>query len=141
MEERWVKQMEHLTESLSGGKIGYVYISAMDDNNYRLFYGQVLGRNVNNEALIVDTRFNNGCNVLDLLTSFLSDKLTERRQGTLTHFDEPGTKWYKPSCIVMSGANYSDSFRVPFVYENHGLGKLVGMPVPGTGTATAMNSN
>lgn len=85
MEAGWVKQMEHLTDSLSGGKIGYVYISQMDNDNFRSFYDKVLGGYADKKALIVDTRFNNGGDLLDLLISFLSGKtyLTERRQGRL----------------------------------------------------------
>ena len=137
MEQRWVKQMEHLTDSLSGGKIGYVYVSQMDDDNFRSFYNKVLGSYGDKKALIVDTRFNSGGDLLDLLISFLSGKtyLTERRQGSLTTGGEPYTKWNKPSCMIVGEANYSDAFRVPFIYQKLGLGKLVGMPVPGTGTA------
>ncbi|WP_183572402.1 S41 family peptidase [Mucilaginibacter sp. X5P1] len=137
MEARWVQQMEHLTDSLSGGKIGYVYISQMDDDNFRSFYDKVLGGYADKKALIVDTRFNNGGDLLDLLISFLSGKtyLTERRQGHLTEGGEPDTKWTKPSCIIMNEANYSDAFRVPFIYKYLGLGKVIGMPAQGTGTA------
>lgn len=35
----------------------------------------------------------------------------------------------------MSEGNYSDAFIFPYIYKQNGLGKLVGMPVPGTGTA------
>jgi tricorn protease len=137
MEERWVKQMEHLTDSLSGGKIGYVYISQMDDANFRSLYNKVLGSYGDKKALIVDTRFNTGGDLLDLLISFLSGKiyLTERRQGHLTEGGEPNTKWTKRSCIIMNEANYSDAFRVPLIYKYLRLGKLIGMPVQGTGTA------
>ncbi len=35
----------------------------------------------------------------------------------------------------MNEANYSDAHMFPYVYKTKGLGKLIGMPVPGTGTA------
>jgi C-terminal processing protease CtpA/Prc len=35
----------------------------------------------------------------------------------------------------MSESNYSDAFIFPYVYKQNGIGKLVGMPVAGTGTA------
>jgi C-terminal processing protease CtpA/Prc len=35
----------------------------------------------------------------------------------------------------MSEGNYSDAFIFPYVYKDNGIGKLIGMPVPGTGTA------
>ena len=35
----------------------------------------------------------------------------------------------------MSEGNYSDAHLFPFAYKSLGIGKLIGMPVPGTGTA------
>ena len=35
----------------------------------------------------------------------------------------------------MSEGNYSDAFIFPYIYKDNGIGKLIGMPVPGTGTA------
>ena len=35
----------------------------------------------------------------------------------------------------MSESNYSDAFIFPYIYKQNGVGKLVGMPVAGTGTA------
>jgi len=45
------------------------------------------------------------------------------------------TRWTKPSIVLMSEGNYSDAFMFPFIYKQNKLGKLVGMPVAGTGTA------
>ena len=44
-------------------------------------------------------------------------------------------RWQKPSCVLMSEGNYSDAFIFPYIYKDNGIGKLIGMPVPGTGTA------
>lgn len=35
----------------------------------------------------------------------------------------------------MGEGNYSDAHMFPVVYRTLGIGKLIGMPVPGTGTA------
>ena len=45
------------------------------------------------------------------------------------------SRWNKPSAVVMSEGNYSDAFIFPYIYKQNGLGKLIGMPVAGTGTA------
>ena len=58
--ERWVDNMEQLTEELSDGRIGYVHVRGMNSSSYREFYSKVLGENFQKEALIVDTRFNGG---------------------------------------------------------------------------------
>lgn len=137
MYNRWVKKMEKMVDSLSGGKVGYVHVEGMDDGSYRNTFDAVLGKNYNKEALIVDTRFNGGGWLHDDLYQFLSGKryLQFAPQGHKVADGEPMGRWTKPSCVVMSESNYSDAFIFPYIYKQNGVGKLIGMPVPGTGTA------
>ncbi len=134
---RWVKRMEFLTDSLSDGKVGYVHVRDMDDPSFRVTFDKVLGRNIDKKALIVDTRFNGGGWLHDDLATFLSGKLymTLRPQGNKTEGGESMNKWDRPSCVLMSEGNYSDAFMFPYIYKELKIGKLIGMPVAGTGTA------
>jgi len=134
---RWTRTMEHLVDSLSGGKVGYVHVRAMDDPSFRTTFEKVLGKNIDKQALIVDTRYNGGGWLHDDLVTFLSGKLyfTLHPQGHTTRGGESLNKWTKPSCVVMSEGNYSDAFMFPYAYKELGIGKLIGMPVAGTGTA------
>ena len=137
MYTRWVKKMRDMVDKLSGGKVGYVHVKAMNDGSFRTVYDEVLGRNRDKEALIVDTRFNGGGNLHDALNTFLSGKeyLKWAPQGNVLKGGEPADRWQKPSCVVMSESNYSDAFIFPYIYKQNGIGKLIGMPVAGTGTA------
>src|SRR4029078_13300426 len=47
---------------------------------------------------------------------------------------EPDSKWIKPSIVIMGESNYSDAHLFPLAYKAKGLGKLLVIPVPGTGT-------
>ena len=137
MYERWVDLMEHKVDSLSGGTLGYVHIRGMNDGSFRDVYENALGKNLNKKALVVDTRFNGGGWLHDDLNTFFSGDqyLKFAPQGHVVKGGEPMNRWNKPSIVVMSEGNYSDAFIFPYVYKQNGLGKLVGMPVPGTGTA------
>ena len=134
--DRWVKARRDEVEKLSGGRLGYVHVRGMDDESFRVVYEEALGRNANKEALIVDTRFNGGGWLHDDLATFLSGKkyVEMAPRGQKIGFD-PQRKWTKPSCVLMSESNYSDAHFFPFVYKELGIGKLIGMPVPGTATA------
>lgn len=129
--------MDEMVNKLSDGKVGYVHVQGMNDGSYRNTFDAVLGKNFNKEALIVDTRFNGGGWLHDDLNTFLSGKryLDFAPQGHRLKDGEPMGRWDKPSCVLMSEGNYSDAFIFPYVYKQNGLGKLIGMPVPGTGTA------
>lgn len=134
--KRWIKKMQELTDKYSNGEIGYMHVRGMDDESYRAFFEEVLGKYTNKKALIVDTRFNGGGWLHDDLATFLSGKKyveyvpRERKIGY-----DPQNKWVKPSVVLINEGNYSDAHMFPTIYKTLNIGKLVGMPVPGTGTA------
>ncbi|WP_179412698.1 S41 family peptidase [Mucilaginibacter sp. E4BP6] len=134
--KRWTNLMEHLTDSLSGGKIGYVHIAGMDEANYRLTIDQVEGRNSTKKALIIDTRFNAGGNLHEQLIDLFTEKVTlhGRPQGHILKPTSPEDGSAKPTCLLVSEGNYSDAFNFPYEYKRLKIGKLIGMPVAGTGT-------
>jgi tricorn protease len=137
MYKRWTNMMFNMVDKLSGGKVGYVHVQGMNDGSYRTVYDEVMGKNRTKEALIVDTRFNGGGWLHNDLNTFLSGKkyLEFAPQGNRVKSSEPFDRWSKPSCVVMSEGNYSDAFIFPYIYKQNGLGKLIGKPVAGTGTA------
>jgi tricorn protease len=134
--QRWVKIKQDETERLSNGRLGYIHVKGMDDASFRVVYEQALGKYPNKEALIIDTRFNGGGWLHDELCTFLSGKKymdfvpREHKIGV-----EPQFKWNKGSIVLMGEGNYSDAHMFPYSYHALGIGKLVGMPVPGTGSA------
>lgn len=136
MYKRWVKKMSDMVDKLSGGKIGYVHVQAMNDGSFRAAFDEVMGKNRDKEALIVDTRFNGGGNLHDDLNTFLSGKnyLIYSPQGNELKGGDPRTRWNKPSCVLMNEGNYSDANIFPYIYKENKIGKLIGMPVPGTGS-------
>jgi Tol biopolymer transport system component/C-terminal processing protease CtpA/Prc len=133
--QRWVRQRRAEVDSLSGGTIGYVHVRSMNDASMRTVFEEVLGRGWTKQAMIVDTRFNGGGNIHEQLSDFLSGK---------TYFDiiphgqkvgvEPSDKWTKPSIVIVNESDYSDAHLFPLAYRQKGIGKTLGMPVPGTGT-------
>ena len=137
MYKRWTNLMYNMVDKLSDGQVGYVHIQGMNDGSYRSVIDEVMGKNRNKKALIVDTRFNGGGWLHNDLSTLFSGKtyLQFAPQGNLVPLTEPMDRWQKPSCVLMSEGNYSDAFIFPYIYKDNGIGKLIGMPVPGTGTA------
>ncbi len=133
--KRWVKNRRQEVEQLSNGKIGYIHVRAMDDASMRTVFEEALGRNIGKEALIIDTRFNGGGNIHEQLSDFLNGK---KYMDIIPHGQyigsEPGDKWIKPSIVLIGESNYSDAHLFPVAYKLKGVGKTLGMPVPGTGT-------
>jgi len=133
--QRWVRNRRAETEKLSGGRLGYVHVRSMNDASMRVMVEEALGRHINTEALVVDTRFNGGGNIHEELSDFLTG---EKYFEVIPHGRylgyEPRNKWVKPSIVIMSESNYSDAHLFPAAYKIKDGGQTVGMPVPGTGT-------
>jgi len=136
MYERWVKSREALVAKLSGGRIGYVHVRAMNDASFRKVYSDVLGKNFDKEAIIVDTRWNGGGWLHNDLAKFLNGKsyLDLKVRGRI-YSAEPMDQWSKPSLLVIGEGNYSDAHTFPYAYRALGIGEMVGMPIPGTSTS------
>jgi tricorn protease len=132
---RWVKARREEVDRLSSGRIGYVHVRSMNDASFRTVIEEVLGLSVDKDALIVDTRFNGGGSLHDQLADFLNGKKVFDivPRGQVVGY-EPYNKWIKPSIVLMGECNYSDAHLFPVEYKLKGIGKTLGMPVPGTGT-------
>ena len=133
---RWVRQREQIVERLSGGRVGYVHVEGMDSPSFREVYSKALGKYRTCDALIVDIRHNGGGWLHDDLVTLLGGKAyAEWRPRGQYIGTEPYNKWNKPSCVLMCEDCYSDASGFPYAYRELKLGKLIGMPVPGTMTA------
>ena len=135
--KRWVKQMEYITDSLSHGTIAYVHIPEMDNASLRATYEAAVGRGTGKKAVVIDTRYNTGGNIHEELMAFLTasnSALFDRPQGFRLADEGTTGSLSKPTCVIISEGNYSDGFNFPFLYQLHKTGKLIGMPVAGTGT-------
>ncbi|MGA1434482.1 MAG: S41 family peptidase, partial [Candidatus Kapaibacteriota bacterium] len=133
---RWVLNCRKMVDSLSKGKVGYVHVRGMNSESYREAYSEILGRHADKIGIIVDTRFNGGGWLHDDLATLLSGKQYVKLvpRGQLIG-SEPQNKWQRTSVVLMNESNYSDAHFFPWTYKQLNIGKLIGMPVPGTATA------
>ena len=134
---RWVERNRRFVDSISGGKIAYVHVKAMDSPSFRTVYSELLSdENRQKVAAIVDERHNGGGWLHDDLCTLLGGKRYQDFvvQGKYIGSD-PFNKWTKPSCVMVCEDDYSNGHGFPTVYQHLGLGKLVGTPVAGTMTA------
>lgn len=130
---RWVKGREAAVDSLSGGRLGYVHLRSMDDGSFRKIYAKMLGEYMGKDGIVIDTRWNGGGRLHEDIEVLLSGEkyLTQEIHGRKSS-EMPSRRWNKPSVMVIGEANYSNAHGTPWVYKHKKLGKLVGMPVPGT---------
>jgi len=136
---RWVQSRRAEVDRLSGGKVGYVHLRAMNNSTYREVFDDAFGRDSGKAALLIDTRYNHGGHMRDDMITLLSGGryLHYVPRGRSIGWDPvaPVGKWAGKTAMLVNEDNYSDGHLFAWTYRHLGLGKLIGMPIPGTGTS------
>jgi len=122
---------EHV-EQLSQGRIAYLHLPSMGQNNQTQFereaYEYVLGK----DAMIIDVRFNSGGYIADTLIDWLERKprgFLRPRDGAVQ--PSPARAWDKPIVVLVNEHSFSNGEIFAYAVRARGLAKLVGMPTPG----------
>jgi C-terminal processing protease CtpA/Prc/Tol biopolymer transport system component len=138
---RWVQRNADEVDRLSQGKLGYVHIPGMNDGAYRTTFEEVMGKYATRQGVVIDTRNNGGGDLVADLAMFLSGKkFFDYTTDTRSSGYEPNFRWTKPTVALANEANYSDGHCFAYAYKEQHIGKLIGMPVPGTCTFAGWES-
>ena len=93
----------------------------------------MMGKYYDRSGVVVDTRFNGGGDLVsDLAMFFTGTKFITYHNHVRELGSEPTFRWTKPTVALVNEANYSDGSCFACGYKQLGIGKLIGMPVPGT---------
>ena len=125
-EAAWIAHNKATVDKLSGGRIGYVYMSDMDQLGLQQFIRQFYGQ-LDKQALIMDDRWNGGGFIapyaLERLRRVLVTLDTNREKGIST---EPSEVLNGPKVALLNHWSASDGDIFPFLFKHYNLGQLVG---------------
>jgi tricorn protease len=125
-EAAWIAHNRAVVDKLSGGKVGYVYMSDMEQLGLQQFVRQFYGQ-LDKQALIMDDRWNGGGFIapyaLERLRRALVVLGTNRESGVFT---EPQEVLNGPKVALLNHWSASDGDIFPYLFKLYGLGKLVG---------------
>lgn len=94
------------------------------------------GKYYQKDGIVIDIRYNGGGRLHEDIEVFFSSKKYLQQEVRGKDYSEmPSRRWNKSSIMLMTEADYSNAHGTPWVYKTMKLGKLVGMPVPGTMTS------
>ncbi len=125
-EKAWIDHNRKLVDKLSGGKIGYIYMSDMEalgmDQFIRQFYSQL-----DKQAVIVDDRWNGG----GFIDQIVLERLRRVLVGMSTNRERddqpiPNQLINGPKVCLINEYSASDGDLFPYFFRKYGLGKLVG---------------
>jgi tricorn protease len=125
-EQQWIDHKRSVVDQLSGGKIGYVYLSDMEQLGMEQFTRQFYNQ-IDRQALIVDDRWNGGGFidqiVLERLRRVLAGMYTNRQRVALPN---PQQLVIGPKVCLINHYSASDGDLFPFYFRKYGLGPLIG---------------
>ena len=129
----WMDTSRSMVEKQSGGRLGYLHMSGMGDDNWDQFVADMFSRANGKDGLILDIRFNGGGSIHDQVLTFLSRRPYCYSIGrgdpdidfnSIERFDGP-------IVLLINEASYSDAEIFPAGFKELGLGRVVGMPTFG----------
>jgi len=125
-EAAWIAHNRAVVDKLSGGRVGYVYMSDMEQLGLQQFTRQFYAQ-MDKQALILDDRWNGG--------GFIAPFALERLRRVLVQMNvnresalgtEPEEVLNGPKVALLNHWSASDGDIFPYLFKLYGLGKLVG---------------
>ncbi len=125
-ETAWITHNREQVDHLSGGRVGYVYMSDMEQLGLQQFVRQFYSQ-LGKQALIMDDRWNGGGFVapmaLERLRRIMVALNTNREAAVTT---EPSEAIPGPKIALLNHWSASDGDIFPWLFQRYGLGKLLG---------------
>jgi tricorn protease len=125
-EADWIAHNRAMVDRLSGGKIGYVYMSDMEQLGLQQFTRQFYGQ-LDKQAMIVDDRWNCGGFIapyaLERLRRVLVSLGVNREGGVST---EPEEVLNGPKAVLLNHWSASDGDIFPHLFKLYHLGPAIG---------------
>jgi tricorn protease len=140
-----VKERREMADKLSGGRVGYVHIRAMDQPSLAKFKKEVAEFR-HKEGLVIDVRWNSGGDIDQELLAIL----VQRPYGVwqprgVEPTERPFNGYFGPKVVLQNWRSASNAEMFPAGFRALGLGKVVGTPtmgaVIGTGSYTLIDGS
>ena len=129
----WEEHNAHIVDSLTGGKVAYHHIRAMNEEELARFKRAITRfLKQKKQGLILDVRYNPGGRIHEALLDILTRKAYAkfRRRGGRTMY-QPTLRWGKPLVVLINQYSFSDAEIFPAAVKYLKIGKLVGVPTGG----------
>ncbi len=138
--ERWVKDRRAEVEKMSGGKVGYLHIQAMDQPSLTKFEKEI-HENRDKKALVIDQRWNGGGNIEQELLAILVQKEYQIWQPRGTEPNgRPFAGFFGPKVVLQNWRSASNAEMFPAGFKAVGRGTTVGTPTMGAEIGTGSSS-
>jgi tricorn protease len=127
----WALERNRIVEEKGNGRLGYIYLSRMDDDNLNKFRDSIKELK-DKEALIIDVRYNPGGGIHEQLMDILvKSPLVQYQPRGQERRTQPDLYWGKPLVLLINERSGSDSELFSQCFKEAGIGKVIGVPTGG----------
>jgi len=126
--DEWIAANQKRVDETGGGRIAYVYMKDMGDEELQRFLKEMTSEWYRRDALILDLRFNTGGNVHDDVLDFLSRKsyLQWKYRGGRFAPQPNFATAEKPMVLLVNEQSLSDAEMTAAGFKALRLGKIIG---------------
>lgn len=128
----WVEANRRMVDRLSGGRIGYLHMAAMGNQDVEDFVKQFYPQR-HKEAMVIDVRFNNGGYTQSIITRILADKLSGyfNQRASTGSWSRQTDYFLGPLVALANEFNISCGEEFAHHWRDLKLGKLIGRRTKG----------
>lgn len=134
----WVERNRRIVDSISGGKIAYVYLPNTGQPGYTSFNRYYFAQQ-DRLGVVVDERYNGGGSAADYIVDLLGrdyDGYFNNPVGDRYPYTSPANGIWGPKVMIVNEMAGSGGDLMPYMFKRRGLGPLVGMRTWGGLVAT-----
>ena len=134
----WVERNRRIVDSVSGGRLAYVYLPNTGQPGYTSFNRYYFAQQ-DREGVVVDERYNGGGSAADYIVDLLGrdyDGYFNNPVGDRYPYTSPANGIWGPKVMIINEMAGSGGDLMPFMFKRRKLGPLVGMRTWGGLVAT-----
>jgi tricorn protease len=124
----WVESNRRLVDSLSGGKLAYVYIPSTAQTGYTSFNRYYFAQQ-DKQGVVVDERYNSGGSAADYIIDLLGrdfDGYFNNPVGERYPYTSPANGIWGPKVMLVNEMAGSGGDLMPYMFQYRKIGPLVG---------------
>jgi tricorn protease len=134
--DQWLQHNRKVVADASGGKLGYLHISAMSMPTFRKFEEELVSQGAGKQGLIIDVRENGGGSTADHLLTTLTQPqhaITVPRGGGpgYPHDRKVYVSWNKPIAVLCNQNSFSNAEIFTHAIKTLKRGPIIGTPTAG----------
>lgn len=125
----WIESNRRLVDSLSSGRLAYVYVPNTGTGGYTSFNRYYFAQQ-NKQGAVIDERFNHGGSIADYMVDIMSRQLhgyfNQRLGSRYESVTAPAAALWGPKVLIINEMSGSGGDMFPYMFRQLGIGPLIG---------------